>query len=87
LAIIEWFGRGSIPRDALDREFIDVLGGFGIYSPGICYPKIVAAAYDSRTLQGMAVIYATTPKHGDHTVGWVVVDGTVVKVFQLIFVE
>ena len=42
-AVTEWFGQGSILRDALDREFIDILGGFGIYSPGIRHPKIVAA--------------------------------------------
>ena len=29
-AVTEWFGQGSILRDALDREFIDILGGFGI---------------------------------------------------------
>ncbi len=42
-AVTEWSGEGSILNDALDREFIDVLGGFGIYSPGIRHPKIVAA--------------------------------------------
>jgi putrescine aminotransferase len=42
-AVTEWFGQGSVLRDALDREFIDVLGGFGIYSPGIRHPKIVEA--------------------------------------------
>lgn len=42
-AITEWTGQGSILVDALDREFIDVLGGFGIYSYGIRHPKIVAA--------------------------------------------
>ncbi|MDM8541170.1 aldehyde ferredoxin oxidoreductase C-terminal domain-containing protein [Desulfococcaceae bacterium HSG9] len=30
------------------------------------------AAYDPRTLQGMAVTYATSPMGGDHTAGWVV---------------
>ena len=30
------------------------------------------AAYDPRTIQGMAVTYATTPMGGDHTAGWVV---------------
>ncbi len=42
-AVTEWSGQGSILKDALDREFIDALGGFGIYSPGIRHPKIVAA--------------------------------------------
>jgi len=30
------------------------------------------AAYDPRTIQGMAVTYATSPMGGDHTAGWVV---------------
>ncbi len=42
-AITEWTGSGSILVDALDREFLDVLGGFGLYSYGIRHPKIVAA--------------------------------------------
>jgi aldehyde:ferredoxin oxidoreductase len=29
-------------------------------------------AYDPRTIQGMAVTYATSPMGGDHTAGWVV---------------
>jgi aldehyde:ferredoxin oxidoreductase len=32
------------------------------------------AAFDPRTIQGMAVTYATTPMGGDHTAGWVVAD-------------
>ncbi|MGD9371823.1 MAG: hypothetical protein PVF14_10440, partial [Desulfobacterales bacterium] len=31
-ALTEWTGQGSILVDALDREFLDVLGGFGLYS-------------------------------------------------------
>ena len=42
-AVTEWVGQGSIMRDALGREFIDVLGGFGIYSAGIRHPRIVEA--------------------------------------------
>lgn len=40
-ALTEWTGQGSMMTDALGREFIDVLGGFGIYSAGIRHPKIV----------------------------------------------
>ena len=43
-AITEWTGQGSILVDALDREYLDLLGGFGLYSYGIRHPKIVAAA-------------------------------------------
>ncbi|MEJ2023723.1 MAG: putrescine aminotransferase, partial [Deltaproteobacteria bacterium] len=42
-AVTEWTGQGSTLVDALDREFIDLLGGFGLYSYGIRNPKIVAA--------------------------------------------
>jgi len=42
-AMTEWTGEGSILVDALDRQFLDVLGGFGLYSYGIRHPKIVAS--------------------------------------------
>jgi len=42
-AMTEWTGQGSILVDALDREFLDILGGYGLYSYGIRHPKIVAA--------------------------------------------
>jgi putrescine aminotransferase len=42
-AMTEWTGEGSILVDALDREFLDALGGYGLYSYGIRHPKIVAA--------------------------------------------
>ena len=43
-ASVEWTGQGSILTDTRGREFIDVLGGFGLYSAGIRHPRIVAAA-------------------------------------------
>ncbi len=43
-ALTDWQGQGSILRDVMGREYIDMLGGFGLYSPGIRHPKIVAAA-------------------------------------------
>ena len=43
-ASVEWTGQGSILTDTRGREFIDALGGFGLYSAGIRHPKIVAAA-------------------------------------------
>lgn len=42
-AVTEWVGQGSILRDALDREYLDMLGGFGLYSYGIRHPRIVEA--------------------------------------------
>ncbi len=43
-ASVEWTGQGSTLTDTRGRQFIDVLGGFGLYSAGIRHPKIVAAA-------------------------------------------
>jgi putrescine aminotransferase len=42
-AAIEWAGRGSHFQDITGREFIDCLGGYGIYSAGINHPKVVRA--------------------------------------------
>ncbi len=42
-AALEWEGRGSIMHDLLGRQFIDCLGGYGIYNMGMCHPKIVEA--------------------------------------------
>ncbi len=42
-AAIEWTGEGSIVRDAGGREWIDCLGGYGIYSLGIRHPEVIAA--------------------------------------------
>lgn len=44
IALTDWSGQGSVLKDVLGREFIDMLGGYGLYSPGIRHPKIVAAA-------------------------------------------
>jgi len=42
-ALTDWYGQGSILKDVLGREYIDMLGGFGLYGPGIRHPKIVAS--------------------------------------------
>jgi putrescine aminotransferase len=42
-AALEWSGHGSILKDVLGREYIDCLGGYGIFSAGINHPRIVAA--------------------------------------------
>jgi putrescine aminotransferase len=42
-AALEWSGQGSILTDALGRQYIDCLGGYGIFSAGINHPRIVAA--------------------------------------------
>ena len=44
-AAIEWTGEGSIVRDLHGREWIDCLGGYGIYNLGIRHPEVLAAVH------------------------------------------
>jgi len=52
-AALEWSGKGSLLCDFLGREYIDCLGGFGIFSAGVNHPKIVKAVADQ--MQRMAL--------------------------------
>jgi putrescine aminotransferase len=52
-AALEWSGRGSMLRDLLGREYIDCLGGYGIFSAGVNHPKVVKAVTDQ--IQRMAL--------------------------------
>jgi putrescine aminotransferase len=52
-AAIEWSGQGSMLRDLLGREYIDCLGGYGIFAAGVNHPKIVKAVTDQ--MQRMAL--------------------------------
>ena len=52
-AALEWSGEGSVLHDLLGREYIDCLGGYGIFSAGVNHPKIVKAVTDQ--LQRMAL--------------------------------
>jgi putrescine aminotransferase len=45
-AALEWSGQGAILHDLLGREYIDCLGGYGIFSAGVNHPKIVKAVTD-----------------------------------------
>jgi len=45
-AAIEWSGEGAILHDILGREYIDCLGGYGIFSAGVNHPRIVKAVTD-----------------------------------------
>ncbi len=42
-AAVEWTGRGATFKDALGREYIDCLGGFGLFNLGWAHPKVVGA--------------------------------------------
>jgi putrescine aminotransferase len=45
-AALEWAGEGSILRDLLGREYIDCLGGYGIFSAGVNHPTVIKAVMD-----------------------------------------
>ena len=45
-AAVEWSGCGSLLQDLLGRQYIDCLGGYGIFSAGVNHPKIVKAVAD-----------------------------------------
>src|SRR4051794_36385732 len=45
-AALEWSGHGSTLQDLLGREYIDCLGGYGIFSAGVNHPKVVKAVTD-----------------------------------------
>ncbi len=40
---VEWDDNGAVFRDVHGKEFIDMLGGFGIYNVGHRHPKVLAA--------------------------------------------
>ena len=42
-AVVEWQGEGCLLRDIFGREFIDCLGGFGIFALGHRHPKVIGA--------------------------------------------
>jgi len=42
-AAVEWSGRGATFRDVLGREYIDCLGGFGVFNLGWAHPRVVGA--------------------------------------------
>jgi putrescine aminotransferase len=52
-AALEWSGEGSTLHDLLGREYIDCLGGYGIFSAGVNHPKVVKAVTDQ--LERMAL--------------------------------
>ena len=45
-AALEWSGQDSLLHDLLGREYIDCLGGYGIFSAGVNHPKIIQALTD-----------------------------------------
>jgi putrescine aminotransferase len=50
---VEWEDEGAVFRDVNGKEFIDILGGFGIYVTGHRHPKVLKAVMDQ--LQKQAI--------------------------------
>lgn len=50
---VEWEDEGAVFRDVNGKEFIDMLGGFGIYVTGHRHPKVLKAVMDQ--LQKQAI--------------------------------
>src|SRR5215471_16934282 len=42
-AVVEWQGEGCLMRDVNGREFIDCLGGFGVFALGHRHPNVIHA--------------------------------------------
>ncbi|GCE25518.1 putrescine aminotransferase [Dictyobacter alpinus] len=42
-ASVEWTGRGATFRDVMGKEYIDCLGGFGVFNLGWAHPKVIGA--------------------------------------------
>jgi Ornithine/acetylornithine aminotransferase len=50
---VEWDDSGAIFRDVNGKEFIDILGGFGIYTVGHRHPKVLKAVRDQLEKQAI----------------------------------
>ncbi len=50
---VEWDDDGAVFRDVNGKEFIDMLGGFGIYSVGHRHPKVLKAVRDQLEKQAI----------------------------------
>lgn len=50
---VEWEDSGAVFRDINGKEFIDMLGGFGIYVTGHRHPKVLKAVIDQLNRQGI----------------------------------
>ncbi len=50
---VEWDDEGAVFRDVNGKEFIDMLGGFGIYNVGHRHPKVLKAVRDQLERQAI----------------------------------
>jgi len=64
-AVVEWFGEGCILRDVHGREFIDCLGGFGIFALGHRHPKVIAAIKQQMDRMALHSQWMLNPRSAD----------------------
>ena len=50
---VEWEDDGAVFRDINGKEFLDMLGGFGVYVTGHRHPKVLKAVVDQLNRQGI----------------------------------
>src|SRR5471030_2910052 len=51
---VEWEGHGAILRDIEGNEYIDCLGGYGVFAIGHAHPRVVAAVQQQAAKLPMA---------------------------------
>ena len=54
LSTIEWEAKGSIVTDLKGEQYLDLLGGYGMFSAGHSHPKIVAAVKEQLDRMSMS---------------------------------
>jgi putrescine aminotransferase len=64
-AVVEWFAEGCILRDVHGREFIDCLGGFGIFALGHRHPKVIAAVKTQMDRMALHSQWMLNPRSAD----------------------
>ena len=42
-SLVEWSGQGSLIKNIYGEEYIDCLGGYGIFNLGHCHPEVIEA--------------------------------------------
>src|SRR5438445_1418147 len=64
-AVVEWIGEGCLLRDVSGREFIDCLGGFGIFALGHRHPKIINAIRQQMNRMALHSQWMLNPRSAD----------------------
>ena len=60
-SLVEWSGEGSIIRNIYGDEYVDCLGGYGIFSLGHRHPEVVAAVKDQLDRMPLHSQYLVNP--------------------------